>query len=86
LTFESRLMQVQRSNVKFRSSTRINTLLVVLVTPTFAFEPAAEGCKCRSRTTSAAVALIVDTGTGFAALQMAGYVTPLRCVQGEQGG
>jgi len=43
LMFESRLRPGYRSNVKFKSSTRDNNLLVVLVIQTFALLGAATG-------------------------------------------
>ena len=55
LTFESRLTSSARSNVKFKSSTRIKNLLVVLMTPTFAPRAVSGGCKCRSRTTRCSI-------------------------------
>ena len=51
LTFESRLLRVLRSNVKFENSTRNKNVLVVLGIPTFALKGAANGCKSRNRTT-----------------------------------
>ena len=52
LTFESHLTSSFRSNVKFKSSTRTNNLLVVLLTPTLAQRLVSGGCKCRRRTTN----------------------------------
>jgi len=52
LTFESRLPPGSCSNVKFKSSTRSNKLLVVLMIQTFATAGAAQGGKCLNRTTS----------------------------------
>ena len=57
LTFESRLQRGSSSNVKFKSSTRFNLLLVVISNPTFAHNGAAKGCKCRNRTTRVTVLL-----------------------------
>ena len=51
--FVSRLLRSAFSSVKFRSSTSIISLPVVLMIPTLALTGSETGCKCRSRTTRA---------------------------------
>jgi len=84
LTFESRLRPGSRSNVKFKSPTKFNKLLVVLMIQTFAWAGAARGGKCLNRTASLRIAvrrlalsllplLLALSVPGIAAAQQAQY-------------